>query len=473
MSVATKQRLRSSSAALGLCALVVALIALGFYLGLRHGLGDTELLGDRQKPPVALAPNESSAPAGWPQWRGLNRDGVSPETGLLTKWPEQGPAVLWRAASGLGYSGLAVAGGRLYTLLQEGDNEAVICLNAETGNELWRLRYAAKFVSDQGSGPRSTPTVEGNRVYTVGATGILHCLDAATGELIWRRDLIQELDGRVPEWGVSFSPLVDGDSVFTHPGGSAGNSLAAFDKYTGALRWKSLDDRPGYASPILTTAAGVRQVLFFTAEALVSVEPASGRLYWRYPWTTMMDCNIATPITTGEYVFTSSGYGRGCALLKLVPRGAGALGVEAVYEHARLRNHFSTSVLYEGHLYGFDETRLICMELLTGKVKWQARGFRKGSLLAADGHLIILGENGKLALADATPAGYRERASFRVSHYRCWTVPTLAGGKLYVRDEEQIACLDLRTARSTERVAGAASVRDNSERLGDSSEHAP
>ncbi|MBW3597533.1 MAG: PQQ-like beta-propeller repeat protein [Planctomycetes bacterium] len=431
------------AASLGLGAFAVALVAFGLGVSQREVIRDAELLGDRkQAPPVdRSAASETGA---WPQWRGPNRDGVSRETGLLTDWPEKGPNVLWRAASGAGYSGLAVAEGRLYTLLQDGNREAVVCWSAETGEELWRFVYPAKFVSDQGSGPRSTPTLDAGRVYTVGATGILHCLDAAAGEKIWRRDLIQELGGRIPTWGVSFSPLVDGELVLTHPGGPAGASLAAFDKYTGELRWKALNDRPGYASPVVTTAAGVRQVLFFTAEALVSVAPKDGRLYWRYPWSTLMDCNIATPVVAEDYVFISSGYDRGCALLKVVRKEGDALEVQPVYEHDQMRNHFGASVLYQGHLYGFDETQLACMDFRTGEVKWRAKGFRKGSLLVADGRLIILGENGKLALAEATPADYREQASLRISRRRCWTAPTLAGGKLYLRDEQQILCLDLR-----------------------------
>ncbi|MBW3542365.1 MAG: PQQ-like beta-propeller repeat protein [Planctomycetes bacterium] len=338
---------------------------------------------------------------------------------------------------------MAVVGGRLYTLMQDGDDEAVVCWNAQSGDELWRFRYPAHFASDQGSGPRSTPTLDDDRLYTVGATGILHCLNAANGEAIWRRDLIGELGGRIPDWGVSFSPLIDGDLLFAHPGGAAGRSLAAFDKHTGEVRWSSLDDRPGYSSPVLTTAAGVRQLLLLTGEALVSVAPEDGRLYWRYPWTTTMDANVATALSHGDEIFISSGYGRGCALLKIVPGGSGAVAVELVYANTDMANHFSTSVLYQDHLYGFDDARLACIELASGRVLWRTRGFRKGSLLLADGYLIVLGENGKLALAEATPAEYRETASFRVSPYRCWTVPTLAGQKLYVRDQHQIVCLDL------------------------------
>lgn len=396
---------------------------------------------EREGMPIAVS-SRFPAAGSWPQWRGPSRDGIASEPGLPKGWTERPPKLLWKKTlSGPGYSGLVVAGGRLFAMLQEDDEEVVVCCSAITGEEIWRFGYPARFVSDQGSGPRSTPTIDGNRLYTVGASGILHCLDRATGEALWRRDLMGDFGGRVPEWGVSFSPLVEGELVFTCPGGSAGNSLAAFDRRTGKLRWSSLDDRPGYGSPVLTTAGGVRQVLFFTGEALVSVAPEDGRLYWRYPWTTTMDCNVATPIVTCDRVFISSGYGHGCALLEVVPKASGALMVERVYANTDMTNHRSTSVLYEGHLYGFDDARLTCMELATGEVRWQTRGFRKGSLIVADGHLIILGENGKLALAEATPAEYRERVSLRVSPNRCWTAPVVADGKLYVRDQQQIVCL--------------------------------
>ncbi len=407
-------------------------------------VSDAVLLQDLESASLA-APTSPSARLGqWPQWRGPNRDGVSVETGLLTSWPAGGPKLVWKAKSGEGYSSLAIDAGRVFTLLQDGEDETVVCWDADTGTERWRFRYPCKYLNDYGSGPRSTPTMDGDLVYTVGGTGIFHCLKAATGEKVWRHDLLEQFQAENLQWGVSFSPLIEGDLVLTNPGGTNDSSLVAFDKRSGQLVWKGQNDQAGYSSPIAITAAGVRQIIFFTETGLVSVSPKDGSVYWRFPWETSYGCNIATPISAGDYLFISSGYGRGCALVKIVADGDGSLQAKRVYENNLMCNHFSSSVLYQDHLYGFNEGTLTCMELRTGKVVWKERGFKKGSPLIADGHLIILGESGQLALAEATPQGYREKASYRVSRNKCWTVPALANGKLYIRDEEQVLCLDLK-----------------------------
>jgi outer membrane protein assembly factor BamB len=399
-----------------------------------------------------------TGPANWPQWRGPNRDGLSPETGLLTSWPPAGPRVLWKRAIGRGFSSLAVVNGRLYTMEEETvkedpgtaaprHQEAVICLDAGNGREIWRFRYPNEYKERFGSGPRSTPAVDGNLVYAVGPTGIFHCLRADTGAKVWRHDLVQEFQGRPTKYGVSFSPLVEGNLVYAMPGGPNGNSIVAFDKRTGQLVWKALDDPMGYSSPIIVTAAGVRQLLCFTNTALVSLSPKEGKLYWRYPWVTDNGFNIATPLALGNYVFISSAYNKGCALLEITAEADGSLRPHRVYEHNRMRNHFASSVRHGEHIYGFDQKDLVCMKVRTGAMVWREKGlrtFQKGSLLIAGGHLIVLGELGILALAEATPAGYRQRASVRVSDNKCWTVPALADGKLYIRDEGQVLCLNLK-----------------------------
>lgn len=405
----------------------------------------------------------SALPAGvaageWPQWRGPNRDGLSPETGLQQAWPADGPRVVWKRFLGRGFSSVAVAGGRLFTMQEEPAGEAsaqaasprceaIICLDARTGNERWHFRYPAEFEERFGSGPRSTPAVDGDRVYAVGPSGVFHCLRADTGEVLWRHNLAEEFHARPLKYGVSFSPLVEGDLVYATPGGSNGCSIVAFDKRTGAPVWKALDDPVGYSSPIAVTAAGVRQVLYFTNTALVSLSPREGKTNWRYAWQPEGGFNIATPLALGNYVFISSAYGKGCALLEITIAADGSLTAQPVYEHNRMRNYFASSVRYGDHIYGFDQTDLVCMEVRTGKVMWREKGihtFGKGSLLIADGQLIVLGEHGNLSRAEATPAGYHELAAYQVSRNKCWTVPALADGLLYVRDESQIVCFNLK-----------------------------
>jgi outer membrane protein assembly factor BamB len=405
---------------------------------------------------------EASLPEGpsdWPQWRGPRRDGVSPEKDLLIDWPASGPKVLWKADCGEGFSSITVSGGRAITLFQNADRSAeiVICWDAETGKELWQREYASSYVNGFGSGPRSTPTIDEDRVYTVGGTGVFHCLEAATGKVVWKHELLKEFNAANIQWGVSFSPFIEGGLVLTNPGGRHGDSLAAFDKRTGELRWQTLDDRAGYSSPIAITAGGVRQIVFFTGDGAVGVAPTDGRLLWRKPWKTSNDVNAATPISfqtkagdqVGDYLFISSDYGKGCALLKLVKSGD-QFTAQSVYETNQMCNHFSTSVRHQDNLYGFNDAVLTCMDVRTGDVRWVRKDsprnvFAKGSLILVDGKLIILGETGQLALAEATPEEYKELARTKVfDGVKKWAPPVLARGKLYLRDETEVKCLDLR-----------------------------
>jgi outer membrane protein assembly factor BamB len=426
-------------------------VAFGLFAVYQYFFGDrfdsdAELMAKLQAAPLAPSITPLAGAGESPQWRGPNRDGVSLETGLRTSWPKSGPPRLWKAKVGDGYSSLAVAGGRVFTLYAEGDNEVAICWCAATGDELWKYPYAAPFNNSYGNGPRSTPTVNGDYVYTVGATGILHCLKADSGKKVWQKDLLDDFGASNLQWGVSFSPLVWGDLLFTNPGGPNGGSLAALNKHTGKVAWHTLDDPAAYSSPMPMTVDGVDQVLFFTRNGLVSVAPKTGEVYWRFPWETDYGCNIATPIVVANYVFISSGYNRGCALLEVSKISDGKLQVRRVYDGTRMCNHFSTSVFFKDHLYGFNETFLTCMEFRTGKIVWKKSGFKKGSLLIADGHLIVLGDKGKLALAKATADGYQEEAAFQVSHNKCWAVPVLADGRLFVRDETDVYCFDVKKA---------------------------
>jgi len=421
----------------------VALLAIYHYKNRSRRQDDAGLLQELQG--ASLPSQESLAVANpaWPSWRGPLRDGVARETGLLLDWPSQGPPVVWKAPAGTGYSSMAVANGRLVTMLRRGDEEQIVCLDARTGEPRWVYGYPIQYSNGYGGGPRSTPAIDGDRVYAVGATGIFSCIDAQTGKKIWNHDLLGEFNAPNLQWGVSFSPLVDGNLVYAIPGGPSGNSLAAFDKGDGHLVWHRGDDPAGYGSPILSSAAGTRQLLCFTGTALVSANPQTGQILWRFPWKTDHLANIATPLVRGDYVFISSGYGKGCALLKIAAAG-GKLEAQPVYQTNEFRDHHSGSVYWNEHIYGFDEHRLTCLDFRDGTVRWQKSGLGQGTLLAADGHLVVLGENGKLVVVEANPEKYREKASFKFSSQRCWSVPVIADGKLYVRDEEKIVCYDLR-----------------------------
>lgn len=408
---------------------VIALTSFGFYFN--SGSPDS-----KSKP--AASPN-----AEWPQWRGPNRDGISQETGLLKTWPASGPKVLWKASSGEGYSGISVVNGRAYTMLGQGNDELLVCYDAATGKEIWRFTIDSQFYNDQGNGPRSTPTVDGNLVFVQGAQSMLSAVRADNGQKVWSVDLKKNYGARIPTWGVSTSPLVEGDLLLVDVGGKSDYSICAFNKATGKLVWNSQTDTPGYSAAIAVNANGQRQAIFFTGTAAVSVSPKDGKMFWRYPWQTSYDVNAATPIfIPNDKVYISSGYGVGAAVLR-IQGSNGALSVEPVWRNRVMKNHFSSSILHQGHIYGFDDAILACIDANTGEQKWQQRGFQKGSLIFADGHLIILGERGKLALVEATPAGYSEKAAAEVLRGKCWTMPTLSGGKLYVRNQSEMLCLDM------------------------------
>jgi outer membrane protein assembly factor BamB len=386
--------------------------------------------------------------ADWPQFRGPRRDGVSAETRLVKQWPAAGPRVLWRVPLGTGYSHLAVTGGRIYTLYTSGNDDMVASFEAATGKRLWATRLDARYVNDQGNGPRSTPTVDGGMVYALSAQGRLLAVDAASGRKVWDHDLVKEFDAHAPTWGMASSPLVEGNLVMVATGGSRGRAAMAFNKRDGKVAWGALDERPGYAAPIAFTAAGVRQVVFFTGSSLAAVAPADGRVLWRVPWETSYDVNAATPVFVApDKVLVSSGYDTGATLFRL--RAAeGRIVPEQVWKSRVLKNQFSSSLLAGDSLFGFDNGTFKCLDVRTGEEKWKQRGLGHGSLILADGHLLVLSESGKLVLADATPAGYVERGSFQALNGRCWTAPSLADGVLYLRNQDTMMAIDIAEGRA-------------------------
>jgi outer membrane protein assembly factor BamB len=388
----------------------------------------------------------------WPCWRGPRRDGISRETALLKEWPKSGPRQLWRAELSGGFSSVVVTDGRVFTQTKEKNQEVVVCLNAATGKDVWRYRYDCDYGAyrtftgggrpQARTGPRATPTVEGDRVYTLGATGVLLCLEARTGKKVWQQDLLKIAGMDVPTHGYCGSPLVVDHCIFINPGGPRGKSIAALDKKEGAVVWQALDDPVGYACPVWAEVGGAFQVIFFTGAGVVGVAPKDGQLLWRFPWKTRPPLHIATPIYADGKVFVSSNYGSGGAVFRLTNKGE----PETVWKSLAMQNHFSTSVLYEGHLYGVSEGRLRCVEFQTGTVKWSRAGLGRGSVTLADGHLIALGEHGEMILARALPSEYAEVSRCQIfdTATLTWTAPVVSGGRLFVRSENALLALDLR-----------------------------
>ncbi len=395
----------------------------------------------------------------WPQWRGPDKDGISRETGFLKEWSDGGPQVLWRVSLGEGFSGISVVGGRVYTMFSEGDDEFVVCLNASNGEEIWRFRSDSNYHESMGgNGPRATPTIDGEYLYTVTAQGKLYALNIADGAEVWSHDLQAEFGSKMPRWGVCTSPLVEGDLLLVEVGGTDGKSIVAFNKTNGEVVWSSHTDILGYSSPIAVTIGGVRQLIVFTGTQLVSVAPDNGKLYWTHPWRTEYDVNAATPVfIPPDKIFISSGYGKGAAVVQVrvvaapessdgeneAEKNGVEIRVVEIWKNEKMKNHFATSVLHGNYLYGFDNAILKCIDANTGSEKWKTRGYGKGTLMLADDHLIILSDRGKLGLAEATPSAYNEVANAEVLRGLCWTVPTLANGRLYARNEKEMVCLDM------------------------------
>lgn len=378
----------------------------------------------------------------WPQWRGPQQDGVSRESGLLSQWPQGGPRVLWRIPLGVGYSSVSVAGGMAVTMFGTEEGEFVAAIDAASGKVLWKTPSGLLFHNSYGDGPRSTPAIDAGRVYSLGATGSLLALEAASGKKIWGFNVLEKFGGDVPEFGLSPSPVVAGNMLLVVTGAKHGKSLVALDKSSGSVLWSSLNDKAGYSTPLVIDVGGARQIVVLMGEALVGVALGDGRELWRRPWKTTLDANVATPIFHQNRLFISTGYGTGCGMFELAAGGRPA--VKELWKSKEMKNYFSTSVLIDGVLYGFDNMFLVAMDFQTGKVKWRERGFNRGSLLAADGKLVILGERANLALAEVSPAKYTELTRAKVLDGKTWSVPTLADGRLFVRNEKELVCLDLR-----------------------------
>ncbi len=385
--------------------------------------------------------------ADWPQFLGPGRDGASAETGLALNWPKDGPPVLWQLDIGTGFSGPVIAGDRLVLFHRVGNKEVVECLDAATGKERWKFPYPTAYRDDFGfdNGPRATPTITGNRVFTLGAEGWLHCLDLPTGKVVWGRNVNTDYDVRKGFFGVGTSPLVEGDLVLVNVGGKENEAgIVAFDKESGKEVWKATNHEASYASPVAATVNGERLAFLFTREGIVILEPKTGKIRFTKRWRARINAsvNAATPIVVGDLVFFSTCYNTGAILLQV-----GKENVKEIWSNDEsMSNHYGTCVHRDGYLYGIDGrqeegARLRCVELKTGKVMWSKDRFGCGALILADGHLLILDDTGELVVVEATPEAYREKARATVlSAKDCRAQIALSNGRLYGRDGKRLVC---------------------------------
>ncbi len=390
-------------------------------------------------------PAESATPPGpWPQWRGPQQDGIARETNWRRNWDQHPPQILWKTNVGIGYSSVAVVQGRLYTLGHRDGQEHLWCLDALTGKPLWKDSYPGKLVDYlHKGGPGSTPTVTGKYVLTLGREGQLRCYEASSGKLRWSQELQKLFQVELPDWGFTCSPVVVGSAVVVDAGW-----IAALDLETGKLLWKTGPFRPGYGTPLAFEDSQGRKLLaVLTNDALVVVRQQDGKLVAKYPWETPYVTSATTPIVHQDHIFISTGYNKGCVLLRL----QGDKLVK-VYGHNRMANHMNTCILWEGHLYGIHgnsharrQCRLVCMDWESGQIRWQQRGFGCGAWTLADGMLIILSDDGRLCLVEANPQKFRQLGEVKVLEETCWTVPVLAGGIIYCRnDQGDLVAVDVR-----------------------------
>ncbi|MHC4118769.1 MAG: outer membrane protein assembly factor BamB family protein [Planctomycetota bacterium] len=441
-----------------------------------------------------------SSLADWPQWRGLNRDGKSADTGLLKEWPNDGPPLAWKVDKlGGGYSAPSIAAGRIFGMSNRGEDEVVWALSETNGKELWVTRLGPAFAqrASQGKeGPACTPTVDGERLYVLGLDGDLGCLKVQDGNIIWQRNLQNDFGGTVPRWSYRESPLIDGDKLICTPGGKDA-TLVALNKLTGETIWKSKlpdsqtanDERRGvvfagfgggrrgsgggrgrrggfggfgggtgaaYASAIAIDFEGQRQYVQLISNTLLGVAASNGRFLWRYDKpANRMGINCSPPLFHDGMVFASSAYGAGCGLVKLSKGAGGVIKAEEVYATTDMQNHHGGMILLDGYLYGANGGNeggaLVCLDFKTGKIMWdqrQSAGRRaKGSLALADGRLYYRMENGTVVLIEPSPKQYIERGRFEQpdrSSAPAWAHPVIANGKLYICDQDVLLCYDVK-----------------------------
>jgi outer membrane protein assembly factor BamB len=388
--------------------------------------------------------------ADWPQYLGPNRDGVYPGEALTRAWSSDGPKVLWRKRNiGAGLGGIVLAKGRAILFHEVKRYDTIECLDAKTGKTLWENNYASSFVAGYGSaaGPRATPTIVGDRVYTMGGQGIVVCTNFATGKTVWKVDTQKSYRASDGFFGMACSPLVEGNAVLLNIGGEAGAGIIALDKNSGKLLWKTLDDEASYSSPVMAKLRGKRRAVFFARTGLAVVDPTSGKIDFQNRWRarTQASVNAAAPLIVGELIFVTSSYNTGALVMN-----AAADGYKTAWSNDTSLSSQYASVMHRGgFIYGTHGRAdvppvpaLRCVELATGKVRWSVDDFGDCLMLRCGDRLLALMESGELVLGQATPAGWREICRAQVVGSGARSQPALADGRLYVRDRNQLVCLD-------------------------------
>ena len=399
---------------------------------------------------------EVSRAADWPQYRGPNQDGCSMEK---VSWPAGGPKALWKVPTPNGLSSFAVSGGKVYTQISRDERELCVALDAATGKELWTAdvgvgKYdgsgnAGTKDNSGGDGPHSTPAVSEGLVYVLNPDLVLFGLDANTGKPVWTKNLIKEYGAKNIGWKSAASPVVDGDLLFV-AGGGKGQSFLAFNKKTGEVVWKSQTEGFTHATPVAATILGERQVIFFAQSGLVSVAAKDGKALWKFPFRFSVS-TAASPIVAGDVVYCSAGYSVGGGACKITKEGDGFKATELwkIPGDLLVANHWSTPVLKDGYLYGMFSFKkygvgpLKCVELATGKVQWEQRGFGAGQCILVGDKLLALADDGQLVMVEAVPAAYKEVGRVKAVAGKCWSMPAFCDGRVYVRSTKEGACLDL------------------------------
>ena len=379
----------------------------------------------------------------WTNFRGPRRDGRYEEASISTNWPANGLPVVWKQPVGVGHASFVIADGKAYTIEQRRNQEVVAAYDMNNGHELWTQKWNAEYTDSTGDGPRSTPTWDAGRLYALGATGEFRCLDANSGAVIWGKNILTDNQAKNLPWAMAASPLIVDDKVIVLPGGTAGKSVVAYNKNTGAPVWRVLNDTQAYVSPMLVELAGRRQIIVVSASRVVGLTPENGTLLWEYPWDTANGINVSQPIMVDRNrFFISSGYGKGAALVEV--KGSGnSFTASTVWENTNMKNKFNSSVLYNGYIYGLDEGILVCLDVNTGERKWKDGRYGYGQVILAGNHLIVTSDQGDVALVNATPAQYTQVARFTAVQGQTWNYPAIANGRLLVRNSNEMAAYDI------------------------------